>query len=118
VRAVLALLVVVLAGCGVPHDLAKQAEEVSSVAAEGSLLAHDAAEGDTTGTFTREHAKALRKQLRELEPAIENADLAQLAAKVDEILGVLADRPGDRDLAATFERVLEHHARAAEGLAG
>jgi hypothetical protein len=117
-RVVLALLVLALAGCGVSHELPKQADEVASVAAEGSLLAHDAAEGDTTDTFTREHAKALRKRLRELEPAIASPELGRLAAKVDEVLGVLADRPGDRDLAGTFERVLESHAHAAEEVAG
>jgi hypothetical protein len=114
VRRLSALALLFLAGCGVPQELPKQAEEVSSVAAEGSLLAHDAAEGGTTQTFTREHAKALRKRLEELEPAIENRDLAQLAAKVDEVLRVLADRAGDRDLAATLERALESHAKAAE----
>lgn len=106
-----------LAGCGVPQELPKQADEVSSVAAEGALLAHDAAEGGTTQTFTREHAKALRKVVVELRPAIDDRDLAQIAAKVDEVLRVLADRPGDRDLAATFERVLENHSRSAEELA-
>ena len=116
-NALASLAVVVLAGCGAPQEPAKQADEVASVAAEGSLLAQSAADGDTTRTFTREHAKALRKRLRELEPAIESPELARLAAKVDDVLGDLADRRGDRDLAATFERVLENHARAAGRLA-
>jgi hypothetical protein len=113
-----ALLVLAVAGCGVPHELPKQAEEVASVAAEGSLLTHDAAEGGTTETFTREHAKALRKRLRELEPAIENPDLAQLAAKVDHLLRAVSDRPGDGEELSRHSRALDRHAHAAEELAG
>jgi hypothetical protein len=118
VRGALLLAAVLLAGCGVPQEVPKQAEEVASVAAEGSLLAHDAAEGSTTETFTREHAKALRRLIEELQPAIENPDLGQLAAKVAEVLRVLAERPGDRDLAGTLERVLRNHSDSAEKLAG
>ena len=64
-----------LAGCGTPQELSKQAEEVHSVAAEGALLAHGAAEGDTTEPFTSEHAKALRKLLRPVREAIEDERL-------------------------------------------
>ena len=52
----------VLTACQ-PTEVPKQAEEVASVAAEGALLAHGAAEGTTTDTFAREHAKALRTLL-------------------------------------------------------
>ena len=58
----LAAALVLISGCGVPQQLSKQAEEVHSVAAEGALLAHEASEG-SLDTFTREHAKALRKLL-------------------------------------------------------
>jgi methionine synthase I (cobalamin-dependent) len=119
VRTALAVVVVgILAGCGVPQEPSKQAEEVHSIAAEGALLAHDAAEGSTTETFTREHAKALGKRIETLDPAIEELNLAQIAADVYKVLTVLAERPGDRELAETFERVLENHAHAAEELAG
>jgi hypothetical protein len=50
---VVVALVVVAAGCGGSSSPAKQAEELQSLAAEGALLAHDAAEGDTTGPLTR-----------------------------------------------------------------
>jgi len=79
-------LLAVAAGCGTPEELSKQAEEVQSVAAEGSLLAHAASEGSTTGVFTREHAKALRKLLRKLRPAIEDRQLAGLADRTDAAL--------------------------------
>ena len=69
-------VVLLVSGCG-SAGAAKQAEEVDSVAAEGALLAHDAAEGSTTTTFTRVHAKALRSSLRELAPAIEDARLSR-----------------------------------------
>ena len=118
VRFALALTVLVLAGCGVPHELPKQAEEVHSVAAEGALLAHDASEGSTTGTFTREHAKALRKLLRPLRSAIENKRLAEVADDVDRTLSELERTPGDEERAAGAERKLEQLADSAEELAG
>ena len=105
-------------GCGVPQELSKQAEEVHSVAAEGALLAHEASEGSSTNTFTREHAKALQKLLGELRPAIENADLAQIAAKVDAMLAALADEPGRRSRAVLLERALDRAAKTADELAG
>jgi outer membrane murein-binding lipoprotein Lpp len=118
VRIALAITAVcLLAGCGVPQELSKQAEEVHSVAAESALLAHEASEG-SLDTFTSEHAKALRKRLDELRPAIRNPDLVQLAAKVSELLRVLSERPGDRDFAALVEKAFASHANAAEELAG
>jgi hypothetical protein len=119
VRTALASIVVlVVAGCGVPQELSKQAEEIGSVAAEGSLLAHEAAEGSTTETFTREHAKALRKLVEEVEPAIEDRDLALIAAKVDAMLVALAEAPGSRRRAGLLERSLKRAADSAEELAG
>ena len=118
-RLAFALIVVLLvAGCGVPHELSKQADEVHSVAAEGMLLAHDAGEGSTTSTFAREHSKALRKLLGKLEPAIENPRLSELAQKVDQALEQLGDDPGDRARARQLERQLDEAAKAADELAG
>jgi hypothetical protein len=117
VRVLLAFVVVVLAGCGTPQELAKQAEEVHSVAAEGALLAHEAAEGDTRDTFAREHAKALRKLLGKVRPAIEEPRLATVADDVDRTLAELARTPGDRERAAGAERKLERAADAADELA-
>jgi hypothetical protein len=105
-------------GCGVPQELSKQAEDVHSVAAEGALLAHEASEGSSTNTFTREHAKALQNLLGELRPAIENTDLAQIAAKVDAMLAALAEEPGRRGRAVLLERALDRAAKTADELAG
>ena len=107
-----------LAGCGTPQELSKQAEEVHSVAAEGALLAHGAVEGDTTETFTSEHAKALRKLLRPVHGAIEDERLTEIADGVDRTLGELEASPGDEALAAGAERKLDELARSAEELAG
>jgi hypothetical protein len=116
-RALTLTLIVLLAGCGVPHERSKQAEEVHSVAAEGALLAHEAREGSLE-TFTREHAKALRKRLAELRPAIEDDRLAETADGVDTELAALADRPGDRATASRLEQRLQEAATTAEELAG
>jgi hypothetical protein len=117
VRSWVALLVLVLAGCGVPQELSKQAEEVHSVAAEGALLAHEASEG-SLDTFTSEHAKALQKLLGQLRPAIEDERLARTADNVDAALSDLAEHPGDRANASELERRLDDAAKAADELAG
>ncbi len=117
-RGALLLAAVLLAGCGVPQEVPKQAEEVASVAAEGALLAHEVAEGSSTDAFTREHAKALQKILDGLRPAIEQPDLAQLAAKVDAMLTALAEEPGDSRRAGSLERAFERASHSAEELAG
>lgn len=117
-RRVLLLTTVVLAGCIVPSDPAKQAEEIASIAAEGALLAHDAAEGDTTETFTHEHAEALRRNLSKLEPKVEVAELSRLLRTTDAQLERLAAAPGDRKRAAHVEGRLDQAAKSAEELAG
>jgi hypothetical protein len=117
VRSWAVLLVLVLAGCGVPQELSKQAEEVHSVAAEGALLAHEASEG-SLDTFTSEHATALRKLLGQLRPAIEDAQLARTADAVDAALTSLVEHPGDRTNAGRLERRLDAAAKAADELAG
>ena len=113
--AVLAVALV-LTACQ-PTDVAKQAEEVASVAAEGALLAHGAAEGTTTDTFAREHAEALRTLLGQVRGVIEDERLARIAADVDAALGRLADDPGDEPAAARVEDELERANEAAGGLA-
>jgi hypothetical protein len=107
VRRSLALgIVALLAGCGVPQEPVKQAEELHSLAAEGALLAHEASEG-SHDAFTTEHAKALRKLLGQLRPAIKDGRLARRATEVDAALARLARDPGDREQAARIERRLE-----------
>ena len=116
-RIALALIALLLAGgCATPQEPAKQAEGIHSVAAEGALLAHEAAEGDTREAFAREHAKALRKLLGELRAAIDDRRLAALADDVDGELAALERSPGDRDRAAAAERRLDSAAKTADEL--
>ena len=116
-RLALALAVLLVTGCGVPQEPAKQAEQVQSVAAEGALLAHGAAIGSTTDPYVEEHAKALDEKLEQLRPAIELHTLDVLAAEVSGALEELADAPGDRGRARRLERELEEAARAAREVA-
>ena len=101
-----------------PQELAKQAESVHSVAAEGALLAKGTAGGDSTSAFTREHAEALRKLLLPVREAIEDERLREVADDVDRTLAELAAEPGDEPGAAGAERKLDELARSAEELAG
>ncbi len=105
-RALVLGIVALLAGCGAPQEPAKQAEELHSIAAEGALLAHEAAEG-SYATFTSEHAAALRRLLAQLRPAIEDLRLARRATEVDASLAQLVRDPGDQARAARVERRLE-----------
>jgi hypothetical protein len=110
----LAALWLLASGCGVPQEPSKQADEIASVAAEGALLAHDTAEGDTTGPFRRVHARALRGQIEELRPAIEDRRLSALAATVSEQLRRLED---DAAAAPAVETRLERAAEDADEVA-
>ena len=102
------------AGCGTPSTLEKQAEEVGSIAAEGALLAHDASEGDTTGTFTRVHARELAKKADQLAPKIREGELRRVAEAVGVDLERLADDPRDEHGAAQLEKRLDDASEQAE----
>ena len=98
----LALLLAVLAtaagGCGGGGavgraSLAKQSEAVQSLAAEGALLAEDAAAGRSTGIFREQHSAELAKAAATVERSLESA-------RTDEQL-----RPELRRLRSLAERV-------------
>lgn len=108
-------LAVLLMGCA-PDDPARQAEEIGSIAAEGALLAHGAAEGSSTGIFVREHAKALDRRLEKTRSVVHDQRLASLAASVSDELVRLAAEPGDELTTRSVERALERHARDAAEL--
>ena len=107
-----------LSGCLVQTEPSKQADDIASVAAEGALLAHDAAEGDTTATFTRVHSGDLRSKLAQLEPNVEVQALSRLLATTDRELGALEADPGDRARARVVERRLDRVSRRAARYAG
>jgi hypothetical protein len=130
--AVLSICALVLAGCGggtlSKETFQKDAESIQSLAAEGALLAAQAAEGEGTHYFTRVHSLYLEqdaaKVRRKLASARADSTLDQkrsaaaaLAASVDEQLGRLHDAPGDRGLAERLAAELKQVADSAEKLA-
>jgi hypothetical protein len=92
-RALLLVLLALVAGCGQPTDPKKQAEDLGSVAAEGALLAHDAADDSSLGPFTRVHSEVLRKDVEKLEPKLKKPELEQLAEQITSALDSLPDHP-------------------------
>jgi hypothetical protein len=110
-RTLLFAALALVAGCGQPTQPKKQAEDLGSVAAEGALLAHDAADGSSTGPFTRVHSEVLREDVQKLEPKLKQRVLIRLA---DEIRSALDELPDEPDAAA---RRLDDAAARAEALA-
>jgi predicted outer membrane protein len=128
----LALAVLFSAGCGggpmSKKDLQKQTEAVQSFAAEGSLLADQAARGRSTEPFVRVHTeyldKALKKVETELKRPVADAQLKEtqaaslmLAGQLSDELGQLHRAPGDRNVAARVKSDLADVADSAEKLA-
>jgi hypothetical protein len=103
-----------LTACGVPSSAGKQAEHLASIASEGAILARDAAEGDTTSTFARGHAQALRKKAEALAEAASGPRLHRVAAAVVTQLERLESCPDDREAAARVVRNLRAAATRAE----
>jgi hypothetical protein len=108
-------LVCLVTGCA-PDQPAKQAEEIGSIAAEGALLAHGAAEGSSTKIFVREHAEALDRRLGKTRSVVDDRRLESLAASVSEELVRLAEEPGDELTTRSVERALERRSREAAEL--
>jgi hypothetical protein len=119
-------------GCGgggtLSRDsLRKEAESVQSVAAEGALLAHDAADGRTTTPFASVHSSVLAESADKVAQKLESADVepglkqdrarvVRLATRIEEELDQLD--PNDRAAAQRIADELEQAAKAAEELAG
>lgn len=73
-----AVLSVLGAGCASggslgASELTHQLQSLQSLAAEGALLAEDAASGRTTRTFTREHASQLYRTATQAESMLRGA---------------------------------------------
>jgi hypothetical protein len=105
------------AGCGAPSSVPKQAEDVASIAAEGSLLAGDVADRNSTSPFARTHARVLRSDAEELRKAIRQTELRSVADAVIAELTRLASSPSDRAAGARVERALEQAAQRADQIA-
>jgi hypothetical protein len=122
------ILALVVGGCGSGGTLGAKALEqesksLQSEAAEGALLAQDAAAGRTTRVYTREHSSELsgaashaERTLKaaKTEPALESKvrELAVLAGQVGEDLDRLG-RAGRRE-APALARELQAAARASQ----
>ena len=114
---VIAVCAAFLVGCnGGTVDrqaLTNDAATVDSIACEGALLAHDAAQGKTTRNYTREQAEELAVQSSNLAdalakrpalPSIERRVRAK--AKDAATLRRLQEHPSDPDVAASVEQQL------------
>jgi hypothetical protein len=110
------VLACAFAGCAT-IDPAQQAHAIGSVAAEGALLAHDAAEGSSTATFVREHAEALDRKLAGVRRGVDDRRLATIAARVSANLDRLVAAPADEHVAGAVEHDLELAAGEAQELA-
>jgi hypothetical protein len=104
-----------VAGCGAQGTLGKkalsqEAKGIQSLAAEGGLLAGDAARGRSTSTFTRVQARFLRDAARTSAGTLERGGtanarrLAQLSNRVANDLERLSRSGSDHDL----QRLLQH----------
>src|SRR5690348_4599090 len=119
----LCALALVVASCGgggrlSEKALQQEAKTVQSLAAEGGILAGDAARGRSTPIFTREQADVLRKaassSAKKLALAGNGGALAPLAARVREDLDRLSHAASDK---AEQERVAADLVRAAHDAA-
>ena len=125
-----------LAGCGGSggplgrSSLAKQADEVRSLAAEGGLLAQDGADGRTTAIFVREHgsylagaattaASSLRRVSAKAGLRQQLHTLRTLSAEVRDQLKRLgaASRAEERTIAAALGKAADAAAKVGQGLA-
>jgi len=128
----LPVLALLLCSCGggqlSKKELQKEVESIQSLAAEGALVARDAADGSTTDVFVRVHSQYLQKAADKVEQGLSSAQASgsldadrakaqRLAARVADELGRLHAHPGDRARAAQLAGSLDDDAKTAEELA-
>src|SRR6266516_4726618 len=116
VLAVAPLAALFLVGCGQPSEPAKEAAAIQSLAAEGALLASDAAEGRSTTPFVRVQSLALAGQASSLASVVEGRTLGVLSRRVQADLERLSDSAGDAKTARRLSRRLERETQAARRL--
>jgi hypothetical protein len=133
-QAALILAVVLFcAGCGggelSASALSKQAKSVSSLAAEGALLADDSSAGKMTRTFSRVHSSDLHKTASKTattlasaktKPALESKlqELARLAQAISDDLDRLgtASKSEQGSLGTKLQRAADQSSQIAESL--
>ena len=112
----LGVAVVLLAGCG-SQTLAQQSKSLKAVAAEGGLLAGDAARGSSTTVFTREHTGFLLKAAAASASSLakqtsaEGRRLARVAARVRSDLQRLQQSGSNRDVQRQVQHDLDRIAK-------
>jgi hypothetical protein len=120
------------AGCGGPitdDELQRGIETLGSTAAEGRLVAQDAAEDRTKVTFVRVQARALAEDAaHEAEKLADaraqpgnahvKADAVALAQEINSALGDLQVFPADPRTARSVARRLDHLSGQADRLTG
>jgi hypothetical protein len=128
------ILTLVGAGCGSSgqlgaREISRLSKSLQSYAAEGALLAEDAASGRTTRTYTREHVSELSNaasiaevtlKAAKTEPALDPQlrQLVVLAGRVSADLKQLGSASGDEDraLARELQAAAQVSQRIGEGL--
>ena len=125
---ILVATLALLSGCGTTttrNDFKLDAEQISSIAAEGSLFAGDIAEGSTTNAFARAHGRELAETAEELrltllrstaEQGLPARRLAAVAHQVSVRLDALSNRP-PRDEAGRLGSELDRLSDTASHLA-
>ncbi len=114
--------VLLLAGCGGQSALRQEAKNLQSLAAEGGLLAGDAARGRSTSVFTREHAGFLVAAAKSSATTLAQGPrpLAKVAARVSDDLDRLArsgsNRAEQRRLSADLTRAAKAVAKLGQSL--
>jgi hypothetical protein len=117
-RVLLVVVAVVLfAGCGSQNALDQQSKSLKALAAEGGLLAGNAARGRSTTVFTREHTGFLLKSARSSastlarQTSAKGRQLARVAARVTDDLQRLqqsgSDRAEQRRVQSDLERIAQ-----------
>ena len=127
------VLLLIAAGCNggtvTSYRFGKDAESLSSTAADGALLAAGTAKGETTAPYTRVHASELGKDagkladvLRSAHPkpelAAKTAKLTQLADRASSELERLEDSPADHEVARQVRSSLSDISDQATKLGG
>jgi hypothetical protein len=108
-----------LSGCGGQpgrDEIGLAAEELSSIAAQGVLLAGDVAEGETTSAYAGVYGKELSAQADGLAEELRGSEaLVRIADQVAADLEALARLPGEGE-ARRLERELDRAARRAHAI--
>jgi hypothetical protein len=111
-----------VAGCGGQSPLSKEATSLQALAAEGNVLAADAAKGRSTSVFVRIHSGYLRTAAASSATSLGQRRgagakrLAVLAKRVSADLGRLSRSSGDRARQQQLAHDLAQAAAAASKL--